>query len=78
MMVCLVEMMDLALKFLDTFAIVGSGKFEPARGCGRCGTINKKVVDECAEKREEEYEDSPDPLFSTNGIHKHPDLEAKD
>ncbi len=52
-MMCLVEMVDLGLEFLDAFAILRAGQLESARG-GRCAAINIKKLPEPHSRHDQE------------------------
>ena len=77
MVVSFIEMMDLALKFFNAFAVVGAGEFEAGGGAG-LGAVNEEEIEDRAEAGKNEHEGGPDVFLAADGIDDHPDGEEDD
>ena len=72
--VCLVEVIDLGLQFLDAAAAVRAGQFKSARGRWR-GPINEEIIQHGGQSPAQDNKQRPNPFALADGVNQHPDLE---
>jgi hypothetical protein len=72
-----IQMMNLALEFLDAIAIISAGEFEAGGGAG-LNAVNEEEIEDRTDAGKDEHKSGPDVFLAADGVHNHPDGKEND